>query len=169
MIQNSKIIHNPYVVHALLFCSKRVTEHRLGISDYFHFPCNAVPLLRLLSGSCPGPTVGCIDWLLTVLPAITKTKWHYLYSGVFFSTRHGFMYMTVVCWFDFIKLWSAKMRLFKVAFSVTWRKMKYSRFFFFIYTSNKVMQVCLITVLIVKRYKRKNYSFVIILLNIRLI
>jgi hypothetical protein len=31
------------------------------------------------------------------------------------------------------------------------------------------MQVCLITALIVKRYKRKNYSFVIILLNIRLI
>jgi hypothetical protein len=46
--------------------------------------------------------------------------------------------------------------------------MKYSRFFS-IYTSNKVMQVSLITALIVKRYKRKNYSFVIILLNIRLI
>jgi hypothetical protein len=56
----------------------------------------------------------------------------------------------------------------KVALSVTWRKMKYSRFFS-IYTSNKVMQVCLITALIVKRYKRNNYSFVIILLNIRLI
>jgi hypothetical protein len=31
-----------------------------------------------------------------------------------------------------------------------------------IYTSNKVMQVCLITALIVKRYKRENYLFVII-------
>jgi hypothetical protein len=43
----------------------------------------------------------------------------------------------------------------KAAQSVTWRKMKYSRFFS-MYTSNKVMQVCLITALMVKRYKRKN-------------
>jgi hypothetical protein len=51
---------------------------------------------------------------------------------------------------------------FKVAFSVTWRKMKYSRFFS-IYTFKKVMQVCLITALIVKSSNKKNYSFVIIL------
>jgi hypothetical protein len=36
------------------------------------------------------------------------------------------------------------------------------------YTSNKVLQVCVITALKIKRYKRKNYSFVIILNIIRL-
>jgi hypothetical protein len=36
------------------------------------------------------------------------------------------------------------------------------------YTSNKVMQVCVITKLKIKTYKRKNYSFIIILI-IRLI
>jgi hypothetical protein len=56
----------------------------------------------------------------------------------------------------------------KEALSVSWRKMKYSRFFS-MYIVNKVMQVCLITALIVKRHKRKNYSYVIILLNVWLI
>jgi hypothetical protein len=56
----------------------------------------------------------------------------------------------------------------KVAYSVPWRKMKYSRFFS-VYISNKVIQVCVITALKVKRYKRKNYPFVIILNIIRLI
>jgi hypothetical protein len=37
------------------------------------------------------------------------------------------------------------------------------------YTYNKVMQLCIITALRIKRYKRKNYSVVIILNIIKLI
>jgi hypothetical protein len=44
--------------------------------------------------------------------------------------------------------------IIKAAQSVTSRQMEYSRFF--MYTSIKVMQVCLITTLKARRYKRKK-------------